>query len=157
MGIVKEEREIVRIIIRNMSDDYDVERRGILLKSDITRFEVEEVVRTRYAAQQRSKLIQPQSTASSSKVGSQSRVADPYALAVGGFRGGGGRNQRPGRFGHNQPQGRGQGSGYPQLTYPSFKQWPQQPRSPQRQWRQWQQTQAQQQQPQPPFQSPQRR
>ena len=58
-GIVKEEREIVRIIVRNLSDDYDVEKRGILLKSDITRFEVEEVVRTRYAAKQREKLLKP--------------------------------------------------------------------------------------------------
>ena len=144
VGITKDEREITRIIIRSLSDDYDVEKRGVLLKRDITRFEVEEVLRTRYAARQQEKLQQPQSTASSSKAGPQSPVADPHALAVGGFRGGGGRNQGPGRFGHNQPQGRSQGWGYPQQTYQSFQQWSQQSRSPQRQWRQWQQTQAQQ-------------
>ena len=59
VGIVKEERDIVRIGVRNLSDDYDVEKRGVLLKSDITRFEVEEVVRTRYAAKQREKLLKP--------------------------------------------------------------------------------------------------
>ena len=50
VGIVKEEREIVRIIVRNLSDDYDVEKRGALLRRDISRLEVEETVRTRYAA-----------------------------------------------------------------------------------------------------------
>ena len=50
VGITKEEHEITRIIIRNLSEDYDVEKRGILLKCDITHFEVEGVVRTRYAA-----------------------------------------------------------------------------------------------------------
>ena len=49
-GITKEEREITRTIIRNLPDDYDVERRGVLMKPDITRVEVEEIVRTRHAA-----------------------------------------------------------------------------------------------------------
>ena len=49
-GITKEEREVTRIIIRNLPEDYDVERRGVLLKPDITRIEVEEIVRTRHAA-----------------------------------------------------------------------------------------------------------
>ena len=102
VGIVKEERENVRIIVRNLSDDYDVEKRGILLKSDITRFEVEEVVRTRYPAKQREILLQPKSTASSSTVGPQSSVADPQALAAGGCRGGDGRFPRPGRAGRYQ-------------------------------------------------------
>ena len=57
VGIMTEEREITRIIIRNLSDDYDAEKRGVLLKLDITRFDVEEIVRTRYAAQQGSKLL----------------------------------------------------------------------------------------------------
>ena len=53
VGVTKEEREITRIIIiRNLSDDYDVEKRGVLTKPEITRFEVEEIVRTRYAALQ---------------------------------------------------------------------------------------------------------
>ena len=56
VGAVKNEGEITRIIIRNLSDDYDVEKRGVLLKSDITRFEVRGGVRTRYAAKQREKL-----------------------------------------------------------------------------------------------------
>ena len=49
-GITKEEREVTRIIIRNLPEDYDVERRGVLLKPDISRVEVEEIVRTRHAA-----------------------------------------------------------------------------------------------------------
>ena len=102
VGIVKEEREIVRIIVRNLSDDYDVEKRAALLRRDITRLEMEEIVRTRYAARQRTKLLQAKSTASSSKAGRQSTIADPHALAVGGFRGGGGRFQRPGCPGRYQ-------------------------------------------------------
>ena len=107
-GITKEEREITRIIIRNLPDDYDVERRGVLMKPDITRFEMEEIVRTRHAALRRSKLSQ-----------SQFQAADPHALAAGsGNRGGGGRFPRPGRAGRTQTQGRGQGWGnFTQQTY----------------------------------------
>ena len=99
-GITKEEREVTRIIIRNLPEEYDVERRGVLLKPDITRIEVEEIVRTRHAALQRSKR------------GSQFPAADPHALAAGsGYRGGGGRFPRPGRGGRTQTYGRGQGWG----------------------------------------------
>ena len=31
VGVTKEEREITRIIIRNLPDDYDVEKRGVLI------------------------------------------------------------------------------------------------------------------------------
>ena len=50
VGVAKEEREITRIIIRNLPDDYDVEKRGVLITPEISRFEVEEIARTRCAA-----------------------------------------------------------------------------------------------------------
>ena len=68
--VTKEEREITRITIRKLPDDYDVEKRGVSIKPEITRFEVEGIVRTRYASLQRYKLLKSQSAAASSKVGS---------------------------------------------------------------------------------------
>ena len=50
VGIVKEEREIVRIIIRNLSKEYMVEKRSHpLTMLNLSRFEVEETVRASYA------------------------------------------------------------------------------------------------------------
>ena len=57
VGVTKEERKITRIIIRTVPDNYDLEKRGVLIKLEISRFEVGEIVRTRYAALQRSKLL----------------------------------------------------------------------------------------------------
>ena len=71
VGVTKEEREITGIIIRNLPNGYEVERRGVLIKPEISRSEVEEVVRTRFAALQRSKLLKSQSAAASSTVGPQ--------------------------------------------------------------------------------------
>ena len=57
VGIVKEEREIVRIIIRNLSDEYMVEKRSYpLTMPNISRFEVEETVRASYANRKYSDL-----------------------------------------------------------------------------------------------------
>ena len=50
VGIVKEKREIVRIIIRILSDEYMVEKRSHpLAMPNLSRFEVEETVRVSYA------------------------------------------------------------------------------------------------------------
>ena len=57
VGIVKEEREIVRIIIRNLSDEYMVEKRSHpMTMPNISRFEVEETVRASYANRKYSDL-----------------------------------------------------------------------------------------------------
>ena len=107
-------------------------------------------MRTRYAALQRSKLLRSQSAAASSTVGSQSQTsqaADPHALAAGGgYRGGGGRNQRPGRFGRAQSQGLGQGWGNFQQYYPPPHHFQQQSRPHQSHCQQWQPQLGQQQQ-----------
>ena len=50
VGILKGEQEIVRIIIRNLSDEYVVEKCiHPLTRSNISCFEVEETVRASYA------------------------------------------------------------------------------------------------------------
>ena len=57
VGIVKEEREIVRIIIRNLSDEYMVEKRNHpLTMPNISRLEVEETFRASYANRKYSDL-----------------------------------------------------------------------------------------------------
>ena len=49
VGIEKSEGEIVQIIVRQLSDDYDVEKLSSLSSSDITRTFVEYTIRTSYA------------------------------------------------------------------------------------------------------------
>ena len=49
VGIEKSEREIVHIIVRQLSPEYDVERKSILADPTIPRAKVEKVVRTAYA------------------------------------------------------------------------------------------------------------
>ena len=57
MGVVKEERKIVRIVIRNLSDEYMVEKRSHpLTMPNISHFEVEETVRASYANRKYSDL-----------------------------------------------------------------------------------------------------
>ena len=115
VGIVKEEREIVCIIIRNLSDEYMVEKRSYLLTMpNISRFEVEETVRASYANRKYSDLGKL-SVAVPAKAPPQVVINDPHALAVGGgLRGGGSGGQRQSRGGPvggrrgQQQGGRGQ-------------------------------------------------
>ena len=115
VGIVKEEREIVRIIIRNLSDEYMVEKRSYpLTMPNISRFEVEETVRASYANRKYSDLGKL-SVAVPAKAPPQVVINDPHALAVGGgLRGGGSGGQRQSRGGPiggrrgQQQGGRGQ-------------------------------------------------
>ena len=79
----------------------DVEKRGVLLKNDITRFQVEEIVpnSTCHNQSRRRQKLRPH----------LHEVVDAHALAVGdGFRGGGGRDPRQGGQGRNQHPGRRQ-------------------------------------------------
>ena len=115
VGIVKEEREIVRIIIRNLSDEYMVEKRSHpLTMHNISRFEVEETVRASYVNRKYSDLGKL-SVAVPAKAPPPVVINDPHALAVGGgLRGGGSGGQqqshgRPGGGRRGQQQGgRGQ-------------------------------------------------
>ena len=111
MRIVKEEREIVRIIIRNLSNEYVVEKRSHpLTRPNIFRFEVEETVRASYANRKYSDL-RKLSVAVSAKAPSPVVINDPHELAVGGgLRGGGSGSQRQSRGG-SRGGGRGQQEG----------------------------------------------
>ena len=113
-GIVKEEREIVRIIIRNLSDEYMVKRSHPLTMPNISRFEVEETVRASYANRKYGDLGKL-SVAVPAKALLPVVINDPHALAVGGGlrgRGSGGQRQScggPGGGRRGQQQGgRGQ-------------------------------------------------
>ena len=82
VGIVKEKREIVRIIIRNLSDEYMVEKRSYpLTMPNISRFEVEETVRASYANRKYSDLGKL-SVAVLAKAPPPVVINDPHALAV---------------------------------------------------------------------------
>ena len=107
VGIVKEEREIVRIIVINLSDEYMVEKRSHpLTMLNISRFEVEETVRASYANRKYSDLGKL-SVAVPAKAPPPVVMNDPHALAVGGgLRGGGSGGQRQSRGG---PGGRRRG------------------------------------------------
>ena len=109
--IVKEEREIVRIVIRNLSNEYMVEKRSHpLTMPNISRFEVQETVRDLYADRKYSDLGKL-SVAVPAKAPPPVVINDPHALAVGGgLRGGGSGGQRqshggPGGGGRGQQQG----------------------------------------------------
>ena len=95
VGIVKEEWEIVGIIIRNLSNEYVMEKRSHpLTRPNISRFEVEEAVLASYENCKYSDLGKL-SVAVPAKAPPPVVINDPYALAVGGgLRGGGSGGQR---------------------------------------------------------------
>ena len=99
IGIEKSEREIVQIIVRQLSDDYDVEKRSSFSSSGITRAFVEHTIRTSYANRKLKGLKKPQVYSAATPP-----LRDPHALAVGGFR------QSRGRGSGGQ---RRDGSGFP--------------------------------------------
>ena len=115
VGIVKEEQEIMRIIIRNLPDQYMVEKRSYpSTMPNISRFEVEETVRASYANRKYSDLGKL-SVAVPAKAPPPVVINDPHRLAVGGgLRGGGSGGQRQSRGGPvggrrgQQQDGRGQ-------------------------------------------------
>ena len=111
VGIVREERDFVRIIIRNLSDEYMVEKRSHpLTMLNMSRFEVEETVRALNASRKYSDLGKL-SLAVPAKTPPPVVINDPHALAVGGgLRGEGSGGQRqsrggPGGGGRGQQQG----------------------------------------------------
>ena len=81
VGIEKSEGEIIQIIVRQLSDDYDVEKRFSLSSPDITRAFVEHTIRTSYTNRKVKELKKPQVP---SVVAAPLR--DPHALAVRSFR-----------------------------------------------------------------------
>ena len=92
IGIEKSEWEIVQIIVRQLSDDYDVEKCSSLSSSGITRAFVEHTIRTSYADRKVKELKKPQVHSAPAPP-----PRDPHALAVDGFRqsrGGGSGGQR---------------------------------------------------------------
>ena len=115
VGMVRKKREIVRLTIRNLSDEYMGEKRSHpSTVPNISRFEVEETVRASYANRKYSDLGKL-SVAVPAKAPRPVVINDPHGLAVGGgLRGGGSGGQRqsrggPGGGGRGQHQGgRGQ-------------------------------------------------
>ena len=101
VGIVKEEREIVRIIIRNVSDEYMVGKRSHpLTMLNISRFEAEETIRASYASRKYSDLGKLSVAVPAKAPPPVVVINDPHALAVcGGLRGGGSGGQRQSRGG----------------------------------------------------------
>ena len=94
VGIVKEEREIVRIIIRNLSNEYVVEKRSHpLARPNISRCEVEETVRASYANRKYSDMGKL-SVAVPAKAPPSLEINDQALAVGGGLRYGGSRSQR---------------------------------------------------------------
>ena len=87
---MKEQREIVRIIIRNLSDEYMVEKRSHpLTMPNTSRFEGEETVRASYANRKYSDLGKL-SVVVLAKAPPSVVINDRHALAAGGGLCGGG-------------------------------------------------------------------
>ncbi|CAN0296239.1 unnamed protein product, partial [Scytosiphon promiscuus] len=109
-GITKTEVEIVDIILRNLSSDYDVEKKSRLAEFNLSRDQVERIVRKAYANRKVEEL-RNQLAPSSAKAAVQ---PDPHALLIsGGHRrdGGGTGGFRRGGGGGGGGGGRGGGGG----------------------------------------------
>ena len=93
VGIEKSEGEIIQTIIRQLSDDYDVNKCSSLSSSDTTRAFVEHTIHTSFADRKVKELKKPQVPSAAAPPPPR----DPHALAIGGFRqsgGGGSGGQR---------------------------------------------------------------
>ena len=104
------ENDVVRIIVRQLSSDYDVEKRSTLTQPGLSRYEVEKIIRNSYARRKAGELRKTATSAPPASAPSPASVAqnNPHALALGtadGFRQGG-----RGGYGH-QPGGGGGGMG----------------------------------------------
>ena len=105
VGITKTEEQIVHIIVRQLSDEYIVQKVIIDANpAEYPRVRVEHLVRNAYANRKVKEVMQ-------SNVPSPAAQRDPHALAVGGFRqgrGGGSSGQRSGSGGFAGNGGRHQ-------------------------------------------------
>ena len=106
VGITKTEKQIVHIIVRQLSDEYFVQKAIIDANlAEYPRVRVEHLVRNAYANRKVKEVMQ-------SNVPSPAAQRDPHALAVGGFRqgrgGGGSGGQRSGSGGFAGNGGRQQ-------------------------------------------------
>ena len=102
LGILKSDREVVRLITCRLSSEfYDVEQRTTLIRHGITRSEMEEIVRASHA-NRKTKALEEWKLAA--VLSATAPSVDPHALAVGcRFQ----ANNKGGRFGgpgHQQPQ-----------------------------------------------------
>ena len=90
VGITKTEEQIVHIIVRQLSDEYIVQKEIIDANpAEYPRVRVEHLVRNAYASRKVKEVMQ-------SNVPFPATQRDPHALAVGGFRQGrGGGERRP--------------------------------------------------------------
>ena len=87
-----------KIIVRQLSDDYDVEKCSFLSSPDITRALVDNTIRILYANGKVKELKKPQVP-----LAAAAAPRDPNALTVGGFqqsRGGGSGGQQRGGGGY---------------------------------------------------------
>ena len=82
VGIEKSEGEIVQIVVRQLSDDYDVEKRYSLSLSNITRAFVKHIIHISYANRKVKELNKPQAPFAAAAAPPR----DPHALVVGAFR-----------------------------------------------------------------------
>ena len=105
VGITKTESQIVHIIVRQLSDEYTVQRAIIDANpAEYPRVRVEQLIRNAFANRKVKAVMQ-------SNVPSPAVQRDPHALAFGGFhqdRGGGGGGQRSGSGGFAGNGGRQQ-------------------------------------------------
>ena len=90
-GIEIPEKEIVRTVVRQLSSDFDVEKRSTLTAPGLSRYDVEKIIRDSYARRKAAELRKSGGSASGSPA-APAATSNPHALAVGmsdGFRQGG--------------------------------------------------------------------
>ncbi|CAB1096164.1 unnamed protein product [Ectocarpus sp. CCAP 1310/34] len=107
VGIAKSEQEDVQILVRRLPARYDVEKRPSLSKRDVTRAELQDVVRGRYATLKASEMRERGSAAATPAVS-----ANPHALVVGRGFGHGGDGGSEGGGGQRRNANNGEGRGH---------------------------------------------
>ena len=117
VGITKTEEQIVHVIVRQLSDEYMVQKAIIDANpAEYPRVRVEHLVRNAYVNRKVKEVMQ-------SNVPSLAAQRDPHALAVGGFRqgrGGGSGGQRSGSGGFvGMVEGSSNVSGHTEVKYSS--------------------------------------
>ena len=103
VNITISESDIVRTIVRQLSSDYDVEKRSTLAVSNLSRSDVERTIRDSYACRKAAELRASNGSAPASPA--SNAQGNPHALAFG--MGDGGR--QGGRGGFGRPPGYGDG------------------------------------------------
>ncbi|CAM9753490.1 unnamed protein product, partial [Pylaiella littoralis] len=84
-GCEKSEEDTVHVLLRQLPDSYDMEKRGQLAIPNLTRSFLESVVRSSYATRKANALAKQRLAAAAPAV-----TSNPHALAVGRAFGGGG-------------------------------------------------------------------